>query len=108
MPDQIAGPHAPSEVVRELLFEDDELGVWRLTVPPGSSVEPPRDDLPKDHWLCVLQGGRALLSAAGASAWEIDYARGQSAFVRHDGTEGRMLTNRGAEPMRLLRVELKR
>jgi hypothetical protein len=96
---------------RELLFEDDEIRVWRLAVSPGAQLVPPADDAadPQDHVLCVLKGGRALVSGTGSSSiFELNYTRGQTAFLRHGHDEQRGLLNRGETEMRFLWVELKR
>lgn len=96
-----------ASATEDLLFEDDEVRVWRLVLPAGTHSTRP-DDRAADHWLCVLQGGRALVSGqVGSSAWEIRYTRGQSAFIRVDGTEPKTIANRGDEQMRMLRIELK-
>lgn len=91
----------------ELVFEDDEVRVWRVEVGPEQSVDASQAGAELDHWLCVLHGGRALVASSGGSAWEIQYNRGQSAFLRADGSEPRTIMNRGTEPLRFLRVELK-
>ncbi len=56
----------------------------------------------------MLEGGRALASATNASAWELRYEQGQTAFMRAADEEPRVLTNLGDAPLRLLRIELKR
>lgn len=89
----------------ELLFEDDELRVLRISLPPGASLLAPTEA--KDHFLCVLDGGRVLVSGDGATAWDLSYQRGQTAFLRREDAASRGYGNRGEEPIRFLRVELK-
>lgn len=90
----------------ELLFEDDELRVWRISLPPGASLIAPPE--PKDHFFCVLDGGRVLVAGDGATAWDLSYQRGQTAFLRREDAASRGYGNRGDEPIRFLRVDLKR
>lgn len=93
------------EVLQEPLFEDAELRITRLTVHPGATYRPTEAS---DHWLCILQGARILASGDGSTVWEISYVRGQSAFLRNDGSAPRAFTNRGEETLSFLRIDLKR
>ncbi len=97
---------AASQPSSDLLHEDDEVRIWRLTLPPGTSM-PAASDPACTYWLCVLEGGRVLMSTPGQSVWELNYDRGQSAYVRPDDSEPRTLTNRGNRQLRFLRIELK-
>jgi hypothetical protein len=91
----------------ELLIEDAEVRIYRVTIPPGATLSPVGPD-GISHFNCVLEGSRGLLAGApGTTIWELSYVRGQTAFVRSDGTEPRSITNRGEEPIRFLRIELK-
>jgi hypothetical protein len=93
------------QVLQEPLFDDAELRITRLTVQPGATYRPTEVS---DHWLCILQGARVLASGDGSTAWELSYSRGQSAFLRDDGSAPRAFTNRGEATLRFLRIDLKR
>lgn len=99
-------PSSEPKPVEELLFEDDELRAWRISLPPGASLRAQPEA--KDHFLCVLEGGRVLVSVDGGTGWELSYQRGQTAFLRREDAASRSYGNRGDEPIRFVRVELKR
>ena len=90
----------------EVMAEDAEVRVVKVTLPPRTSLAP--GSASRNHWLCVLEGGRALASATNASAWELRYEQGQTAFMRAGDEEPRVLTNLGESSLRFLRIELKR
>lgn len=98
-------PRAAPSPSRTLLYEDDEMRIWRIEVAPGSVLA--AAETPEDTFVCVLQGSRTLVAPRGATAYEIRYERGQAAFVRAEDDQRRSYLNRGDEPLRLLRVEMK-
>ena len=90
----------------EVVHEDADLRISRVTLAPRTTFNPAESSA-RDYWICVVHGGRALASGAGATAWEIAYARGQSAFVRRESGEQRAISNLDATAMQLLWIELK-
>jgi hypothetical protein len=92
-----------------VVFENDRVRIWEITIPPGGDSNIHRHDL--DYVLVILGGDRvaALQEADTQSAlppyFEADVVPGQAVFVERGGVE--IARNVGAEPYSEIIIELK-
>jgi beta-alanine degradation protein BauB len=93
----------------KMLFENDRVRVWELTLQPGEESPVHRHD--HDHVLIQVAGARIAVvpepdtQSRYKDYLEADVRPGEVAFVRRGGVE--TARNVGSEPYREIIVELK-
>ncbi len=91
------------DVANKLLFENDLVRVWEMSLAPGERSDRHRHDLP--YVLCVLEGSRIDAEIEGAGHVEIPVQRGSVFFVPPGSTETAI--NASGEHFREILIELK-
>jgi hypothetical protein len=92
-----------------VVFENDRVRIWELTLPPGRDSNTHRHDL--DYVLVILNGDRvAALQEPDTQSglppyFEADVAAGEAVFVERGGVE--IARNVGREPYSEIIIELK-
>ena len=90
-------------VANHLLFENELVRVWEMTLAPGERSDRHRHDLP--YLLCVLEGSRVDADIEGAGRVELPVQPGSVFFVPPGATETAI--NASADPFREILIELK-
>lgn len=72
-------------VASKLLFENEAVRVWEMTLAPGERSDRHRHDLP--YLLCVLEGSRIDAEIDGMGYVEIPVQRGSVFFIPPGATE---------------------
>ncbi len=90
-------------VANKLLFENECVRVWEMTLAPGESSDRHRHDLP--YLLCVLEGSRLDAEIENVGRVEIPVQRGSVFFVPPGATETAI--NASGDFFREILIELK-
>ena len=90
-------------VASALLFENELVRVWEMTLAPGERSDRHRHELP--YLLCVLAGTRIDAEVEGRGAVEIPVQPGSVFFVPPGATE--TAVNNSADRFREILIELK-
>ena len=91
------------DVANKLLFENDLVRVWEMSLAPGERSDRHRHELP--YLLCVLEGSRIDAEIEGAGHVEIPVQRGSVFFVPPGSTETAI--NGSRDHFREILIELK-
>ena len=90
-------------VATKMLFENEVVRVWEMTLAPGERSERHRHDLP--YMLCVVEGSRIDAEIEGTGRVEIPVQPGSVFFVPAGATETAI--NASDQPFREILIELK-
>ena len=90
-------------VANHLLFENELVRVWEMSLAPGERSDRHRHDLP--YLLCVLEGSRVDAEIEGAGRVELPVQPGSVFFVPPGATETAI--NVSGERFREILIELK-
>ena len=96
-------PEALGDVATRLLFENETVKVWEMTLAPGETSALHRHDHP--YVMCVLEGTRIDAEIVGKGRLEIPVQRGSVLFVPPGETETAI--NGTDTPFREILIELK-
>ena len=91
------------KVANKLLFENEVVRVWELTLAPGERSDRHRHDLP--YLLCVVEGSQVDAEIEGIGHVEIPVQPGSVFFVPPGATE--TAVNATRQPFREILIELK-
>lgn len=94
---------ALGNVATRILFENDMVRVWEMTLAPGERSDRHRHDLP--YLLCILEGSRLDAEIEGSGHVEIPVQPGSVFFVPPGAVETAI--NPTDEPFREILIELK-
>jgi mannose-6-phosphate isomerase-like protein (cupin superfamily) len=92
-----------------IVFENDRVRIWEITIPPGADSNIHRHDL--DYVLVILGGDRVAAAQEDDTEstlppyFEADVVPGQAVFVERGGVE--TARNVGREPYSEIIIELK-
>jgi len=90
-------------VATKLLFENELVRVWEMTLAPGERSDRHRHDLP--YLLCIVEGSRVDAEIEGTGRVEIPVQPGSVFFVPPGATETAI--NASAHAFREILIELK-
>ena len=103
--DELAVAAANQQVGTKILFENEHVRVWDLTLEPGERV--PFHAHANDYFFTCVEGGRVLTRFPNGHAIEMDQADGDVAFLEAGGeAEIHDLENVGNTRVRYVTVEL--
>jgi quercetin dioxygenase-like cupin family protein len=91
------------DVANKMLFENELVRVWEMTLAPGERSARHRHDLP--YLLCILEGTRVDAEVEGRGHVEIPVQPGSVFFVPPGATE--TAVNNSRDPFREILIELK-
>lgn len=97
------------EVATRMLYENDRVRVWEMTLAPGERSAKHRHDL--DYLLVFLEGDRVAVEVDPASdgpyreSLDFDVPIGRCMYVERGGVE--TAVNSGKQPYREILIELK-
>ena len=91
------------DVATRLLFENDAVKVWEMTLAPGEASDLHRHDHP--YVMCVLEGSRIDAEIVGKGKLQIPVQPGSVLFVPPGETE--VARNGTDRPFREILIELK-
>lgn len=103
------GERELGDVASRVLFENDRVRMWEMTLAPGEKSATHRHDL--DYMLIFLEGNRIRVDvepdSAGpyAESMEFDVPVGHAVYVEKGGIE--TAVNAGTSPYREILIELK-
>jgi quercetin dioxygenase-like cupin family protein len=92
------------DVANKLLFENELVRVWEMTLAPGERSDRHRHELP--YLLCVLEGSRVDAEVEGRGHVEIPVQPGSVFFVPPGATE--TAVNNSRDRFREILIELKK
>jgi beta-alanine degradation protein BauB len=95
--------HPLGDVANKLLFENELVRVWEMTLAPGERSDRHRHHHP--YLLCVIEGSRIDAEIDGAGRVEIPVQPGSVYFVPPGATETAI--NASGEHFREILIELK-
>ena len=91
------------DVASRVLFENDHVKVWEMTLAPGEASALHRHDRP--YVMCIIEGSRIDADIVGKGHLEIPVQPGSVLFVPPGETERAI--NGGAGPFHEILIELK-
>jgi quercetin dioxygenase-like cupin family protein len=90
-------------VANKLLFENDLVRVWEMSLAPGERSDRHRHEFP--YLLCVVEGSQVDAEIEGVGRVEIPVQPGSVFFVPSGATETAI--NASSQPFREILIELK-